>query len=512
MKNIFKSLKYLGFSAAFTASLVACDTNFEEINTDPNKPNEVPTSYLLTSSQKQLMDEIWDEWNNGRFGLMYSQYWSQVAYSEESRYQFRTSTVDAFWKALYSGADNATNGGGMRNIEEIILINKAKIEASEDEAFKAQLNNQIAVARIMKAWIFQMMTDIWGDIPYSGDYNGDNAALKNEALKDEITHPVYDSQKEIYHDLLQELKEAAAQIDADASGFAGGDLYYNGDMDNWKKLANSLRLRVAMRMADVDADGKAEAAVRELAADPSQLIASNSQNAVLAYLSGSPNNNPLNEAYKTRIDFAVSATLTDKLKDLSDPRLSIFAAPAPNGGYHGVTYGLAAPEDLNPDTYSLPSDAVIGATAPGIIMNYAEVEFLLAEAAERYSTGSAEAHFKAGVKASLNEWGVAAGDIAAYMANISYDAANWKQSIGTQKWLALYMQGVQGWTEWRRLDFGVLQMPADGILSSAGTTVIPTRLVYPISEQQLNNKQYIDALAAQGISDSQGEKLWWDVN
>ena len=498
----------------FAVLVGACTDNFEEINTNPNQPPVVPTSALLTSAQKQLMDHIWNEWTNGRRGMQLAQYWSSNQYSDESRYAFRSSTSNNYWIYFYAGrgaTDASTpNGGGMRDLDEIIRLNE---EFPEQNAGSFGTNdNQIAVARALKVWIMQIVTDTWGYAPYS-------QALQIE----EYPNPAYDSQEEIYRTFLAQLTDANDRIELERLGPAG-DAIYSGDMMKWKKFVNSLKLRVAMRMADAAPDAAATAVAEAVAAG---VMESNADNALFPYLPSAPNNNPLNEDFKTRNDFAVSNVLIDKLKELNDPRIGFYAAPTTNSvaagtpEYVGEVYGLdeiraAATQD---DAVSQRSPQVLAADAPGIYMQYAEVAFLLAEAVERgFIGGSAADYYNQGVTASMNYWNdgsVDAAGIAAYLAqpNVNYAAQiaagePWNVVLGEQKWLSLYMQGIEGWSEYRRLDFGILQMPADGPLEGTG---IPLRLIYPLDEQSANEQSYEAAVAAQG-ADELDTRLWWDVN
>ena len=187
--------------------------------------------------------------------------------------------------------------------------------------------NQIAVAKILQAWIYQHLTDAFGDIPMSQALQG----VSN-------TTPAYDSQASVYAALITMLDDA---MDGMTSG-AGpqGDQIYDGNMDQWTKFANSLKLRVAMRMSDVNAEAAQIAA--EAALSSGMIIAGNEDNALFAYLSGAPNNNPINEDYKTRNDFAASNTMVDYLTSLNDPRVGVYYAEAVNGGgYIGEVYGLS---------------------------------------------------------------------------------------------------------------------------------------------------------------------------
>lgn len=499
MKNIL--YKYKIVALTLLISLGACDKNFEEINVNPNQPPKVPTSALLTSAQKELMDFIWDEWHNGRFGMVYAQYWAQNEYTEESRYQLRDGINNNYWVYYYAGRDadldGAPNGGGLADLQEIIRLNT---ESPGEYTRYGDTDNQIAVARIMKAWMFQIITDIWGDVPYSEALQGS----KNPS-------PAYTPQSEIYKDLLKELTEASAQIKTAAPGFPTGDLIYGGKMDKWKKFANSLKLRVAIRMADREPALAARAINEALAAG---VFTSNEDNALLKYLTAVPNNNPLNQDRQERTDFAASKPLIDLMTKYQDPRIGVYAEEKVNGGgFVGMPYGVtnAQAGAIKDADVSQPGDAVLAPEAPGIYITYDEVLFIQAEAAQRgFTSGNAASLYNDAIKASMNFWGITnEAAITAYQARVPYDANNWKQSLGEQKWLALYMQGIQGWTEWRRLDFtGVLVMPEAGPLVGTG---IPVRVTYPTIEQQLNRSNYDAALSRQG-PDMLSTRMWWDAN
>lgn len=496
MKKIINTYKIFGF---FTLLMVAgCDKGFEEMNTDPNQPTEVPVGFLLTSTQSAAVDDIWDEWQNGRFGMLYSQYWAQNEYTDEDRYALRQNVNNSFWAFMYAGHGGSVSGGGIINLHQIINQLNERLEndlvSSEDIPI---VNNQIAVARIFKAWMFQILTDIYGDIPYSEAFQGA-----------ENFSPKYDKQEDIYMDLLKELSEANDQITKDEDSYGSADLIYNGDMEKWKKFCNSLRLRVAIRMADKK---EAESAAAIKAATDAGVFQSNADDALLQYLPSPPNNNPLNEARKSRPDFAVSLTFTDKLNELNDPRLPKYAAPAVNTGkYEGITYGLergdAAAIPLG--DVSQPNPAVYAAEAPGILMTYSEVQFILAEAVRRnLITGDANAFYEEAIRASMEFWGVS--DQAAIDNYIQNNPFTDLVSLGIQKWIALYMQGIQGWIEYRRLDFGVLRIP-EKIATSATTKAVPVRVTYPTDEQNVNKTNYDKAVADQG-ADRQDTKVWWDV-
>jgi hypothetical protein len=493
MKNIFKFLIVPLFFVA------ACTDDFDEINTNPNQPETVPPTYLLTYAQERLLDRLYDGFDNSRIGMTLAQYWAQNQYSEESRYQYRPATNNTTWNDFYTG---------INNLQEIIRYNE------ENEVLRNE--NQIAVARILKAWAFQTLTDIYGDIPYFEALNAREGTIS----------PAYTPQSEIYQDLLKELTEASAQIDLnvrlDPDRPNGGDLIYAGDVSKWRKFANSLKLRVAIQMAD-RMPNEAILAIQE--AVTAGVFESNADNAEIKYVSAQPNTNPLyvDVVVNGRIDYSSSDVLVNQLKQRNDPRLAAFFEPAvnsvttadPDGEFIGRPYGQnqVNANALNADDVSQLSEKILSPDFPGKIMDFAEVNFILAEAAQRGASvnGTAAEYYARGIRASMEYWGVGTpAQINAYILANPYDPANYKQSIGVQKWIALYTQGFQGWTEYRRLDFqGVFKMPVDGPLISIDR--VPLRRVYPPDEQTLNQNNYRAAVSNQG-EDTYVTKVWWDVN
>ena len=482
--NIFILMGIIG-----AISITGCTKDFGDINTNPNEPTSVSTGFLLTNAQKSIMDRTNNSFWGSRRGMQLSQYWSSNQYSNESRYQFRTETTNAAWNDYYAGA--------LQNLQNIIDQNT---DSPEDVVGYGANENQIAVATILQAWVYQQMTDAFGAIPMSD-------ALQGAAN----TTPSYDSQAAVYANLLSMLDSAIAGMDASAMG-PQGDQIYSGDMNDWAAFANSLKLRVAMRMADVDG-ATAQAAAESAAA--AGCITSNSGNAVFAYLSGAPNNNPINEDKKTRNDFAASNTMIDHMTGTADPRMSIYYAPAvADGTFTGEVYGL---DEANAaltvdDAVSQRGASVLAADFPGIYMDAAQVNFLLAEGAARgWSMGGDAATFFADANtASMDFWGVDPADADVFAAANTYNAGNWKNSIGTAKWVALYMQGQEAWAEVRRLDAPALNVCADGQLD--GGDGVPTRMEYPLDEQTLNGEAYGLGLTVNGGDDSHQTKLWWDVN
>ncbi|MGR3811634.1 SusD/RagB family nutrient-binding outer membrane lipoprotein [Jiulongibacter sp. NS-SX5] len=476
MKSIFKN-KWLLSAALVSATMVGCD-DLTEINIDPNSPTSVPASNLVTQGEYALYNTVHGRGLNGEWGLLMTQQWSQNEYAEDSRYVATSSSFDGTWSSFYTGVLNE-----LKTAQRLI-------EADENVPGPIK-TNQLAILDIIISDAFHTMTDMWGDIPYT------------EAISTDFPNPSYDSQSAIYADLLATVDAAVSSLNASSSSFSSGDIIYNGDVTSWKKAGASLLMRMAMRVADVD-NGLAAQYVQKAAGYG--VITDNSENAIFSFDGSDPTlSNPLwiDMAINNRDDFAVSDVLVDNLE--GDPRLAVYAKVNAEGIIRGLPYGLTDAEAFAlKSVTSRPSDLVRSPDAPHVIIDAAEVYFLTAEAIERgYLSGDAAAAYAAGIEASMNYWGITDG-IADYVAAHPYDSANWKESLGMQKWIAFYANGVQGWAEWRRLDYPVLAVPA-----AAANPTIPTRLPYPISEDT-NNGSQLDAVTT-NINDI-SSKLWWDVN
>jgi hypothetical protein len=460
----------------------------EDINHDPTKPTSTQPQYLLTGAEKSAMDILYAGPQNGRIGTPYAQYWTGNDKANDSRYLLDEGINSGLWSNLYSVS--------LHNLDQIIQMNRAT--PSPVSA------NQIAIANILKAWIYQVLADAYGNIPYT------------EALQEENNiKPKYDDAKTIYNALLDTLQTQAALLDPNQESFTAGDVIYNGNVTAWKKLAYSLMLRLAIRMVDAD-QAKAKSIIE---ANYQNAMSSNADNAQLQYLAAAPNKFPYNDSERPLSEFFVSATLVDYLQSLNDPRLGIYVRKAyADSTYRGLAYGTSEtnPKRLPPNSYSYPGRRIYAADMVGILMTYPEIEFTLAEAAARgFATGDAATHYQNGVKASLEYWGITNTDtVNAYLQKVPYSTTDWRNVIGTQKWLALYPQGFQGWFERLRLNFKkpggqpLFIAPVDGSLDQ-NVTFVPYRLTYLVSEQQQNPDNYQSAATAIG-GDTKGVKLWWN--
>lgn len=479
MKSIFKKSWLLAL--AFVAVALPSCEDVTEINIDPNNPVSIPAANLLTQAEFTFYNLLHGTGINA-YTMLMTQQWSENEYAEDSRYFADANSFSGTWGTMYT------------NVLNELAVAKRLIEA--DENVPGQIKtNQLAIIDILMSDVFHTATDFWGDIPYT------------QALSSEFPNPSYDSQSAIYSSLLSTTDAAVAALNASSPSFSNGDIIFNGDVAEWKKTGASLLMRMAMRVSDVDA-GLAQQYITKAASYG--VITSNADNALFNFDAADPTlSNPLwqNVNIANRDDFNVSDVLVNTLKDLGDPRLTLFAAPTPAGEIVGLPYGLTdAASFALKSTTSRPSDLVRSADAPHVIIDAAEVAFMTAEAIERgFLSGDAEAAYNNGVALSMEYWGITDADaLAGYLTANAYNASNWKESIGTQKWVAFYMNGVQGWAEHRRLDYPVLEVP-----EAALTSTIPTRLPYAISEDT-NNGSSLRAVTSDINNNT--AKLWWDVN
>jgi hypothetical protein len=496
--------KLLFIQCTLAIIFTGCTKFRDDINVNPNLPTRASNAQLLTYAINQLPAAI-----ESTAGLLYVQHWSEKPYTDASRYT--VVNYDFYW--LYSGA--------LENLNTILKMDNFNVN-------EGSAANQTAVARILKAFFFWHITDRWGDVPYFD-------ALKGQ----EQFSAKYDKQKDIYYDLLKELKEAAAQIDN--GNPVTGDILYKGNMDNWRRFANSIRVLMALRLSKVDAEkGKTEF----LDALNNGVFTSNAQSAVYVHLPEAANENYWYYVVnvQNRPWYWASKTIVDYMKPFDDPRLKIYADTNASGQYNGVPYGL----DGNA-VGTIPSASVsfIGVhvrtqNAPTYITTYAQVLFALAEANKlgwlNGGDAEAKAKYEAGVEASIRQWNrisfqayndkldnqiekvpysaTDAGDttgLAAYLAKpgVAYTAADAIKQIATQRWLHLYMNGYEAWAEWRRTGYPELT-PAP----NNGGAPIPRRQAYPVKEQNINTTNYRAAVDAQpglnGKDDLNG-RVWWDV-
>lgn len=473
--------KYIIALTLSVLSLSACKKDLQDTNKNPNEAETAQPDYLLANAIKSASDNYYSTSNTMDASLLFVQHWSKIQYTDADRYIFTNSSFEGGWKSYYTQS--------LGDLNALIAI-----------ADKSGNPNYKAVALTLRSWVFSLLTDAYGNIPYS------------DALDINKLNPKYDDQRAVYLGLIADLKTALSTYTTTGNAIAG-DPIFTGNINRWRKFANALRFRLALRIADRE-PVLAQQVITEVLADPAGLLAEEAETAKLTYFT-SPNQNPIAKIFETRDDYRISKTTVDKLKSLSDPRLPVFAnktATATPEVYVGIPNGLTTGDAANLGfaKTSKPGDFFTKATAPAIILSYSESLFDRAEAAARgFTTENAASLYQRGITVSLQYYGVDATAIQTYLAQpaVAYDATNFKKSIGEQKWIALFGQGLEAYAEWRRLDYPQLQPAVAGVLDGK----IPLRFIYPGSEQSLNKNSYSAAVAKQG-ADVLTTRLWFDVN
>ena len=461
---------------------ISCSKDLVDLNKDVKNATTASGETFFTYGVKNLFDILGTAAytigpsSSAMMGQVWSQHVTLVTYTTLPQYFYT-----ARWDDLYSKV--------LKNLNQSKeVIGKKEVTGAVEEAKK---KNMLAIIEIMKVQTYAILVETFGDVPYS------------ESLDYTNTLPKYDDAKTVYVDLIKKLNEAINNLDISTSSFASGDPIYNGKVENWKQFGNSLKLKMGMRIIDSD---NVIGAQTVLEAAPG-VFKSNANNAILNYLNATPNTNPLwlNAVQGNRKDVVIAKPLVDSMNIRNDPRRDIFFTKK-NGAFIGGTYGQVIPFD----SYSNYGDFFRDPKLAGILMDYSSVEFLLAEAAERSILGSpadAESHYNSAIKASFNYYGISNADVYLAQSNVNYSTAfgSWKEKIGVQKWIALFNQGLEAWTEYRRLDYPVLYAPTDAYVPT-----VPVRSTYPVSEQTLNGASYEAASVAIG-GDLLTTKLFWDI-
>ena len=459
--------------------LGSCDDGFVELNVDPNNPTEVPSSLLLGDIIRVTNNLNYWSFTGGDMGSCWGQHWSKVQYNDEERYIVRTGIIQSYWEDMYAS-----------------VISDAK--AMEDLALAEENSAGQGVAIIMQAYGFHMLTDIYGDIPFTDAIKGGEGN----------TTPSYDTQEVVYEGILAMLDDAVTKLQAGGTITASSDLIYGGDTDKWQKFANSLKFRCLMRIsAAKDVASELQALV-----SAGNMFSSNDDEAKLPYLESDPNANPTYETvvYGGRAEYKVSSVLVELLETLNDPRLPVYAQTNSDGEYRGKIPGYTElpSKDYNYDNVSAIGEKYLEATLPGYMVSYTELLFLHAEAAQKgYISGSASDYYLKAIENSFLENEIS-DQYAAYINQapvvLSADNASALKQIGEQKWLGLYGQGLETWIEWKRTKYPVLTPAIDGYIST-----IPLRFTYPSIEQSVNASAYSEAVNRLDGGDKLSSSMWW---
>jgi hypothetical protein len=516
----------------------SCDDGIEDFNDNPNDPEIVPTYTIFNSATVEYTDAIRNDFSSGRLTLPWLQYWGQTSYADEDRFLYRETTAEGIYTDTYRVG---------RDLKEIIDLNTDEATRASQAEF-GNNENQIAASRIMLAFIFHKLTDTFGDIPYYS-YGSDDSSFQAFLIEDDNFTPAFADQEAIYRDLLKELREASDQIVTSEQVFTGGDNIFEGDAVKWKKFANSLILRIANRLRSFDA-ATANAAIDE--AIQEGVMTSNADNAVQAYSTEDATASPFWQAFINRTDFAVANTFVNTLKGEGDnnpfgqdPRLFEMASPSSVAisdvkdntytvstdpdDYNGVPYAFPLTQQLSFSTFSFPSSKVLRPDYGEVLMEYAEVQFIISE-----RNGFSQPEYEEGVRASMQKWGVDESEISTFISNLPPAS---EENVLNQKYIALYMQPHEAWAEFRRTGFPSLiafpgdiieldQIQIDDLVSDDNPNPdtsyefeplvdipeMPQRLRYPQILQTLNGENRREA--AQGLQDGDviTSPLFWDVN
>lgn len=509
MKNKFFKLSSLVLVLALMAQ--GCTKDFEEINTDPTAASAdlYNPNYLLTRAQLGYTGSTDFAYETWRVNLIYCSTMMQ-----------HISNVNGYWVG-----DKTRNSLGYENayfercFDEQVKYVVDCVESTRDDAARTNLHN---VARITRALIFHPLTDLYGDVPYT------QAGL---GFYQQIYTPAYDAQADIYNDMLKELEEAGNALDPSADAITG-DLIFNGDIAKWKKFANSLMLRLAMRYTKRDI-AKAQAWAEKAA--NRGVMTSNDDNAYILGDASTDRQTPCRNSIVMNLSYEIpnmrlSQTFVTWMKNHSDPRLFVFGENTDGTTDPTTTIGMPNGYDLTSqpissapgypgsvDAYLRPRLSVIGKlNGPTFIQTYAEVEFLLAEAAKRGWNvgGTAQSHYEAGVRAALthlsqydNAGTITSAQADAYLQANPYDDANALTQINEQYWACTFLNEYEAFANWRRT--GIPALTPTTFPGDITNGQIPRRMRYPTGEYSANGNNLSAALARQG-ADLNTTHVWWD--
>ena len=489
-------------------TLVACTEGFEKLNTPPTSSTTIDPGAILAKVQRDSKFTQGHEYQSLTAGA-WIQWWVSSNNLPSSRYYFQR----------HRGEDW---GGQYNNIMNIAQIRHHLLKGQEDTA-EGRL--RLAIARVVEIDLWQTITDLYGDIPYSESAMGEN---------DLITQPKYDTQEFIYQDLIRSLDETIAQLNASSASdksYGTSDLYYSGDVSKWIRYANSVKLQLGMRMKYVAPDFARTVVAQALS---SPLIASNSDNAQIEtstqyeasrhpllnlFRRGSPDNKYLGKAF---IDYLVAT---------NDPRLRMIASPSINSELAGTPEyrgKLAAPTDeellgvVNND-YSLASDLTYFSDTynasnpiPCYVFTYAEICFYKAEAALEGWGGlnpdQAESFYQEGIRAAMelkpyNITDIPQDYIDAQFSFAGLNAEQRLEKIMNQKWVMMFGRSFDIFAEWRRTGYPALA-PGHNLGDTNGN--IPRRRGYPQEEVDLNPENHRAASNRMSNGDSYLSRVWWD--
>lgn len=479
--------------------LSSCTKDFTEINTDPNgTPTALPQQLLAPALVGVLSNTML---RNRSFNneLMQVTVDPSDAEGRVFRYDYRPGISDALYNGLYSE-----------------LTNFKDIYKTAGEGLNYN-RSYMGISLICQSWVYSILTDTYGDIPY----------FQSNLAKDSgIYEPRFDAQKDIYTDIFKKLDTANVLLAAGTAISPASDPVYGGNVANWRKFGNSLYLRLLLRVsAKPQMAAFCQEKIRQIV-ESYPIIASNEESAILRWTGEGPYTSPLINVREQ--DFrqpGLASFFIDHLAAWNDPRIDIPTYGTNNinrwgiapysGTFQGIPSGYAPGENPVKKSYfysNTSSSSLMTEPMTGMIMNYAEVKFILAEAAVKgWITGAAETYYNDGALNSITlwipKWPVNITDFLA-AADIEWDdnlsLEDKMERIHLQKYYALFLVDFQQWFEYRRTGHPIL--PKGAGLKNNG--VMPARMVYPVYVQSTNPTNYKMAVASQG-PDQINTQVWW---
>ena len=506
--NIKSSLKSLGLAILCSLVVVSCDSlddDFEALNTNPTQANDIDPNFKLTNIQLRISGERYENW---RTNLIYSSTMMQhiaalPGYWSGDKYLYNPGYSSSMWDRYYPNIS--------KNIEDLL------VQTAEDP----DDSNMWHITQITRVIMYHRLTDLYGDIPYSEAGRG---------VIDGITQPKYDSQEFVYNDMLTRLENAAQSLDASKGTFGAGDLMYQGDIDQWRRFANSMMLRLGMRLVKVDPSAAQSWVQKAIAGG---VMESNGDIAMVPHDEGAWRNGN-SSVFDADGNPRLSSTFVNWMLDRNDPRLFVYGqtedgAPAiglPNGNDVNTIVDdpnwveCADDDSVSPcetGVYMRPNEVYQDFDEVMFFMTYAEVEFLLAEAAVRgWHSGDAAAHYENGVRAAMEHLSlygadaiIGSVDIDTYLSENPYDPANAMQQINEQIWAATFLNEYESFANWRRTGYPEL-VPVN-YPGNVTNGTIPRRMRYREAEAVANPANYQEAVSRQG-ADELTTRVWWDVD
>lgn len=478
-KNSFHTKPVLLLIGLLILFAGACKKELAKVNENPNAPEVADPQFLLSNVIYQSAKNNAEEgWKNGN---LLAQHTSNLEFFPIDRYDVGTNTE--LWNATY------------RLLNDVYSIENSP---ASNTAYKG-------VALVLRSQLASLLTDLWGDVPYSQAIKGSEG----------IFSPSYDKQQDIYtgpNGILDNLDKAITLLNSSKEGI-NGDILFKGDLNKWARYASTLKIRYLMRISKkINVSAQLQNILGQ-----NNLMRSNSDNAVVPFLTSAPNQWFLiNEREGRYADVRMSKTSENILSGLNDGRLPVYYKPTAasvttgNAAYKGLPNGLSRESQNN---YKLNDISLIGklfrddpqgVNAP--FMTYAELQFLLAEAAQKgLIPGSADMYYQAGIQASHDYYKVSVAPGYFTRPDVELNGTDDFKKIMTQKWISNFLNGYEAWFDIRRTGFPVLPVPKDNLNADK----YPVRFRYPDTEQAANKKNYTDAAARMG-GDSYNSKSWWE--